>query len=43
MKTDYSGVDKYIEDVIKNREVDMVFYNVKKAREIIKNIIITSW
>ena len=39
IKTDYDGMDNYIEDVIKNKEIDMTFYNGKKAREILENLI----
>ncbi len=39
MKTDYNGMDDYLDDIIKNREVNMVFYNVKKARQIMENLV----
>lgn len=39
IKTDYEGMDSYIGDIIKNKEVDMTFYNGKKAREVLENLV----
>jgi len=41
LKTNFQGMDEYLDDLIKTKELDMTYINVKKAREITNNIITT--
>lgn len=42
LKTNYKGLDKYLDNLIKNEDYkDIAYMNVKKAREIINNIVLS--
>lgn len=41
LKTDFQGMNEYLEGLIKAREINMTYINVKKARQITENIIET--
>lgn len=40
LKTNYKGLDRYLDNLIKKNKYDMVYINVKKSKEIISNLII---
>lgn len=40
MKTDYSGIDNYLNSIIKNNNLKMTYLNVKKSKQLIENVII---
>ena len=40
MKTDYKGIDNYLDNIIRKNKLSMSYLNVKKAKEIIINLTI---
>lgn len=40
LKTNYKGLDNYLDKLIRKNKFDMVYLNVKKSREIINNLIL---
>lgn len=41
LKTNFQSMDEYLDDLIKTKELNMTYINVKKARQITENIIST--
>ncbi len=40
LKTDYKGLDSYLDKLIKENKYDMIYLNVKKSKEIINNLVL---
>ncbi|MBR3198922.1 MAG: FtsX-like permease family protein [Bacilli bacterium] len=40
LKTDYRGIDSYLDKIIKKNKLDIVYINVKKAKEITNNLVL---
>lgn len=40
MKTDYKGIDNYLNNLIRKEKINMSYLNVKKAKEIVSNLTI---
>lgn len=40
IKTNYRGIDKYLDSLIKKEKIDMSYLNVQKTKEIINNLVL---